>query len=364
LVEGYTRQIFGVIPSDLSKFLLMLFDAVAYWNFESLSTDFYDKAYRHVLFGPRIAFKDIIFQCTLCPSGWSHRDCVQFYIEFDKEQMRGQLPENVQSVTAYLVIYCHQIQYEYRTPKIFHNIDSAQGWPAYRIGDLRVKDWESLNFGCYIELLRVDFRDGTFTGADSADSLTEESMSMSTEEPMEESDYYDEFLDKTHVVSPRSTCRWVVDGELLARMKKSKHSQGFYSPNFDAGSWCLSCSPSGIKKQYDGKFCVALKMLKMPYRSNSIKVKHTIKVRSDDGEFRLDVEEEKVFDYRHKASRFSKDGDEVGSFMKAKSLEFMVTVEVVEDDEEEDDDDDDDDMDEDERSSSSSLSSSSMELDL
>ena len=133
LVEGYTRQKFRVIPSDLSSFLLNLFDAVAYWTFDSLSTDFYDLAYRHVLFGPRIAFKNIVFQCTMCPSGWSHRDCVQFYIEFDKEQMRGRLPLNVQSVTAYLVIYCHQIQYEYRTPKVFHNIDSAQGWPAYRI---------------------------------------------------------------------------------------------------------------------------------------------------------------------------------------------------------------------------------------
>merc|ERR1712013_202092 len=321
-----------------SKLLLKLFDAVAYWNFESLSKDFYGKEYREVLFGPRIAFKNIIFQCTMCPTGWSHKDTVQFYIEFDKEKMRGHLPENVRSVTAYLVIYCEQIQYEYRTPKVFYNIDSAQGWPAYRVGDLRVKDWQSLNFGCYIELLRVDFRDGTFTGSD---SLTEDSMSMSMDEPMaiamEDRDYYDEFLNKSHVVSPRSTCRWVVEGELLERMKNSKHSQGFYSPNFDEGTWCLSCSPTGIKKAYDGQFCIALKMLRMPYACDSIKVKHMIKARSNDGQFALDVEEEKVFDYGRKASRFTMGQDEIGSFMNATSLEFEVTVELLEDDEEESD---------------------------
>jgi len=330
-VEGYTRQIFGVIPADLNRFLIKLFDAVAYWTFDCLSTEFYDLAFRHVLFGPRITFKNIVFQCTMCPSGWSHRDCVQFYIEFDKEKMRGQLPPNVRSVTAYLVIYCHEIEYEYRTPKVFHNIDSAQGWPAYRIGDLRIKNWQSLNFGCYIELLRVDFTDGS-----DGDSISSDS-SMSIDEPLEveevDTDYYDEFLDKTHVLAPRSTCRWVVDGKLLARMKNAKHSQGYYSPNFDAGSWCLSCSPMGIKKQYDGKFCVALKLLRMPYNTDSVKVRHTIKVHSNDGEFNLDVSESKIFDYRHKASRFSKEQDEVGSFMKAKWLEFEVTIEIVTDDE-------------------------------
>jgi len=325
-VDGYIRETFGRIPSDLSSLLLTIFDAVVYWNFDSLSTDFYDKAYRHVLFGPRIAFKDIVFQCTMCPSGWSHRDCVQLYIEFDKERMRGRLPDNVESVTAYLVIYCHQIEYEYRTPKIFHNIDSAQGWPAYRTGDLRIKNWQSLNFGCYIELLRVDFRNGSHTGSGGS------SDSSGSDESIE--NYYDEFLDKTHVLSPRSSCRWVVDGEMLTRMKQSKHSQGFYSPNFDADSWCISCSPFGIKKQYDGKFCIALKMLKMPYGRDSIKVRHTIVVRSDDGKFQLNIQETKMFDYRHKASRFSKERADVGSFMSAQSLEFEVTVELVEDDDE------------------------------
>ncbi len=75
------------------------------------------------------------------------------YIEFAESEMNHTFPSNIKSITAYLVIYCLQIEYEYRTPKIFVNIESAQSLPAYRIDDIRLNNFKSLNFGCYIEFL-------------------------------------------------------------------------------------------------------------------------------------------------------------------------------------------------------------------
>ena len=157
LVTGYNKQYYN-IPLDISRLILKFYDAVAYWDFTNDELEkFYNFEYKQVLWGPKIKFKNIIFQCTLCPSGWSHRGCVQFYIEFDKEEMNGKLPKHIKSITAYLVIYCKQIEYEYRTPKIFINIESAQGWPAYRLDDIKLNNFKQLNFGCYIELLRVEY---------------------------------------------------------------------------------------------------------------------------------------------------------------------------------------------------------------
>ena len=340
LVIGYTRfnnTTSYRLPADIIKLINKFYDCVAYWDFntEIDLAKFYNFQYKEVLFGPKIIFNNIVFQCTLCPSGWSHRGCVQFYIEFDKEEMNGKLPKYIKSVTAYLVIYCKQIEYEYRTPKIFINIESAQGWPAYRIDDIKSMDFKSLNFGCYIELLRVEYTKDYIPPSLPGDNAL-----------------YEQFFNKTHKISEKSQCEWIVNGVLLEKFKTAKHSQGFYSPNFDNDSWCLSCSPSGIKKEYDGKFCIALKILRLPYNIKSIKVKHEITIKSDDNKFGINIKDVKEFDYHRKASRFTKEMKEIGSFEKSKWIKFKVELEIIpnnkhkikedESGEEEDDDEEDD----------------------
>eukprot|EP01084_Bolivina_argentea_P046099 84869_1 len=309
LVSGYNRLYYNaLIPTDISNLILTFYDAVAYWDFNSSQlAKFYAKEYKEVLLGPKIRFNNIVFQCTLCPSGWSHKGCIQFYVEFDREEMNGKLPKHIRTITAYLVIYCAQIEYEYRTPKIFINIESAQGWPAYRIDDIRLNNFKSLNFGCYIELLHVE------TTPAHAPSMM----------------CYDQFFDKTHQISTHSSCKWLVQDGLLHRFKNAKHSQGFYSPNFDDDSWCISCSPFGIKQEYEGQFCIALKVLRLPFGCESIKVKHEIKIRSDDGKFNVNISDIKEFDYHRRASRFTKDMKDIGSFKNAKCLTFMVHVQLI-----------------------------------
>ena len=309
LVSGYTHQQYNaLIPGDIMKMILSFYDDVAYWHFDMEELDFYNFDYKQVLFGPKIRFGDVVFQCTLCPSGWSHKGCVQFYIEFDKEEMNGKLPKYIKSITAYLVIYCEQIEYEYRTPKVFLNIESAQGWPAYRIDDIKLNNFKSLNFGCFIELLRIE---------------------TATNIPSPICNRYDQFFNKTHTISNESCCDWVVTDKLLKKFKNAKHSQGFYSPNFDNDTWCLSCSPFGIKSEYNGKFCIALKILKLPYNVKSIKVKHSIDITSDDGKFNVNICDTKTFDYHKKASRFTKELSEIGTFEDAKSLTCQCTVAVL-----------------------------------
>eukprot|EP01084_Bolivina_argentea_P233207 392839_1 len=208
LVSSYNRQYGLDIPLDMSNLILTFYDCVAYWDFDSAQLDkFYSKEYKEVLFGPTIKFNNIIFQCTLCPSGWSHKGCVQFYIEFAKSQMNHKLPENIKSITAYLVIYCLQIEYEYRTPKVFINIESAQGWPAYRIDDIRLNNFKSLNFGCYIELLQIEYINKinciNYNNYNNYDSF---------------------FINKKHKIASQSKCKWIVRNQLLNRFKNAKHS--------------------------------------------------------------------------------------------------------------------------------------------
>merc|ERR1712176_100803 len=124
----------------------------------------------------------------------------------------GKMPKYISAVTAYLVIYCEQIEYEYRTPKVFLNIESAQGWPAYRIDDIKLNNFKSLNFGCFIELLHIE---------------------TSSNIPLPINNLYDRFFNKSHTISNESSCEWIVSDKLLKRFKNAKHSQGFYSPNFD-----------------------------------------------------------------------------------------------------------------------------------
>ena len=166
---------------------------------------------------------------------------------------------------------------------------------------------------------------------------------------------YEQFFNKTHKIHEKSQCEWIVKDDLLDKFKKAKHSQGFYSPNFDNDSWCLSCSPYGIKKEYDGKFCIALKILRLPYNLKSIKVKHEIIITSDDNKFNVNIKDVKEFDYHRKASRFTKELKDIGTFQNSKYLKFKVNVEIIpnrekkekedESGEEEDDDDEDEDDD-------------------
>lgn len=411
LVSGYTRShISPYLGTEIvSNLILKFYDLVAYWDFDSLDT-FEKSKFRHILRGPRFRFHDLVFQCTLCPRGWSHKDCIQFYVEFDKEAMKNQLPVHVRSVTCYLVIYCEQIEYEYRTPKTFTNVQSAQGWPAYRIDDVRLRDFDSLNFGCYIELLEVntlslrgmDRALGGPVGAPQSCSnpMSPMSASMSPRSPMtpqtpmtpvlgsnrisnltsnlnsnqfpnplsalgpigidrmESGDspqspqhrttkqhigsipnisnlprtdtLYDAFLNREHRMASTSRSEWFVTGDLLRKFKAAKHSQGFYSPNFDDGSWCLSCSPNGIKREYDGQFCIALKLLRLPYGVTAAKVRHSIHIRSDDAEFDIDLDAVKVFNYKRKASRFNLAIEDSWSFEHAKWLRIAVEVHVEE----------------------------------
>merc|ERR1712228_1022943 len=196
LVSGYTHQQYnGLLPVDIMNMMLTFYDDVAYWTFDMDELDkFYNQSYKQVLFGPKIKFGDVVFQCTLCPSGWSHKGCVQFYIEFDKEEMNGKLPKYIKSITCLLVIYCEQIQYEYRTPKVFQCIESAQGWPAYRIDDIKLNNFKSLNFGCFIELLHIE-------------------TANTNNIPI----FYDQFFNKTHSISDESHCEWIVKDKLLAK---------------------------------------------------------------------------------------------------------------------------------------------------
>lgn len=335
LVTGFTRD---CLHRDIRNLVLTFYDVVGYWDFNGKEKveRFFDSKHRDVLQGPRFRFHDLVFQCTLCPMGWSHKDCIQFYVEFDKKAMNHRLPSKVKSVTACLVLYCDEIEYEYRVPKTFSSILSAQGWPAYRVDDVRLRDFESLHFGCYVELLRVEtVDDGDFV--DTTGSLPSDEAVESEGEylpalpaPAPSNPSYDVFIDESHRISRTSKIEWLIDGDLLSRFKAAKHSEGFYSPNFDGGSWCLSCSPCGIKRKFDGQFCIALKLLKLSHDVQSVKVRHSIRISSDDGRFDMVLKDVKVFDYKRKASRFNLPLDMRWSFEQSQWLRITVDVEVEE----------------------------------
>lgn len=356
LVWGYTRS--SIRPflgtQIVSNLILKFYDLVAYWDFDSLDT-FEQSEYRQILRGPRVRFNDLVFQCTLCPRGWSHKDSISFFVEFDKEAMSNRLPVHVQSVTCYLVIYCEQIEYEYRTAKKFKNVHSAQGWPAYRVDDIRLRDFDSLNFGCYIELLEVNTAkpadgvgsvDGPIGHSVASPSMSRQNSRIPLEAATERGtpsltvpptathsvsdDHYGAFLNREHRMSSTSRSEWIVDGDLLDKFKAAKHSQSFHSPNFDGGSWCLSCSPSGIKREYDGEFCIALRLLRLQFGMTAAKVRHSIRIRSDDAEFDIDLDDVKVFNYKRRASRFNVPMDGNWSFADAKWISIAVEVRVEE----------------------------------
>lgn len=319
--------------------------------------------------------------------------------------MNDRLPAHIKSVTAYLVIYCDEIEYEYRTPTTFKTINSSHGWSPIPVDDIRLRNFESLHFGCYVELLRVEIvdpMDVTLDESLSVHSLSVHSLTLSLSFCLSapksldsgcESDHknvneleviltdkaenienpeatldvsfnvtsirwnltdkaplentlddelpieippipsYDVFLDRTHEITRHFTREWLVDGELLHKFQTAKHSQGFYSPNFDGGSWCLSCSPCGVKKKVDGRFCLALKLLRLPCNVKSIKVHNLIHILSDDGAVHVRLEDTKVLDYKKRTSRFilsQRDSETILSkwcFEDAKWIK--ITVEVI-----------------------------------
>ena len=290
LIFGYIRQHQSdkYLVKDLKYLILKFYDEMIYWTFKEGDDMEYFLNYPNEkeIKGPvsEIA-KGIIFQLTISPNGYSNEQLgyVQFYcdcIDAAKDDF---------TITAYIVFSCKQINYQHRVTAVFEYKKDCAGWAKWCMPLQLVKDsgYTSLDFGCYVELLHVDYFEMIEKEKNELESDNENGDKNPDDLKLVSSWTLPITMHKNYEFE------WMINGELLQKMKNCRIGEHFYSDNFNNDSFCIGCSPKGWYDVNKNTFSFGITLFRLPTEIARI----LIYLNMESSFMNHNVEEMKVLEY-------------------------------------------------------------------
>ena len=266
LVYGFINQITYASPDDLIDLCTAFYDDVFEWRvphkqFKSLlqkhKVDDISRVTSSQLTSPQYKINDIIFECKLSKGYYSGQIEFDLYIK--------SMPKHIERITYFMQMFCTQILYEFRSFDSMERVGKSKGWPKRTVNAQSLKQFSSLNLGCYLDVLAMEYK---------APQLA---------------NYY-----KPIHMDICSEFRWEIDGDLMRRFKASENGRGFYAESFNHGCLCIIASPNGTIKANEGTFVLGLKLLRIHHHLKGMTLR--VKTSTDLMDFGRKASQQKKVD--------------------------------------------------------------------
>eukprot|EP01084_Bolivina_argentea_P226157 382042_1 len=269
LVSGYSREEYGLIPTDLIKIIRWYMDEVLYWLMEGkFLNKFCNKKIGQILYSSTYNYRDIEFCCYWYPNGNSanYQNQVIFGVTLSK------LPSNIESLTIYYRLECKKFNCLWKSVHTFNNNKESAlnsnciGWNPFNMRLSKCKNVKKIDFNCYINVLRI-----IYTNKNSKCNKKSIEISAECMEPLLQITKHE----------------WNINKYFINKLHKCDNGKTFYSSNFGSNeNYCLFFAPKGFNQNNKNvkidintnQLMLYLRILRLPINIKIMTILYSIKI--------------------------------------------------------------------------------------
>mmetsp|Transcript_55634 Transcript_55634/g.88662 ORF Transcript_55634/g.88662 Transcript_55634/m.88662 type:complete len:370 (+) Transcript_55634:19-1128(+) len=301
------------IPLDVEYVCMAFYDEHIYWEFDEKQLCKLSEMKSGECITHKPFFRDNIeFELSLHPNQKWDVDS-----DFDTGYiyLRPSIPDNVESITAFLHFECEQNEAKFKITKTFANrnqddedahiqgISDRVKW----IFKLPYKEWRNIFIIHSLEILQIKYKPALHAHAQPTD------------------------YNKDIKICKVSQLEWSLDVETLDKMKKALYLQSFISELFDAANqnYCIYIVPQGCMGiEYEQRTLeIIMVLFKLPHRIGAIDYMYTIRNSYNEKEVSGMLRFEGYSEYKY--WWFQEDNKFYASYLdQVDSLTFYVTIDI------------------------------------
>eukprot|EP01083_Nonionella_stella_P083382 230562_1 len=245
LCDGYTRNIANsmhvFIPTVISTICAVYYDEVTHWQIDYHDLKPYYKTDDH--FKSQIfTIDNVQMQCSL---HYKKEGETYFYLNV-------LIPKGVEQILVYSEIYCNENKAHFRYIDPYVNEDDEEAWYDSEYGMwLNCQDFECINISYYIEILLIEYVDGTHAYA------------------------------KPITMQKEVRFRWNFDETMVNEFKTNDKQQMYLSKTFDEynhnwGLWIVPLYGTGPRDTRD--VILTLSLFRKPIEIEEITIKYKVQI--------------------------------------------------------------------------------------
>eukprot|EP01084_Bolivina_argentea_P271152 461260_1 len=163
-------------------------------------------------------------------------ECLNDFVEYD-----------INKLTFYLILYCHETGNETRGNRVISNKDKIRRWAGYSMKLAQCQKFQCINFKCYVDLLRIEYIGKNINFYSNNDCNTMNSN-----------------IEYSWKITKKFASIW---GQL------------YYSKNFNSNFWAVICIPEGHSFDERSNFKLRLRLLRMPYNVHFMEIKFSLNIK-------------------------------------------------------------------------------------
>ena len=383
-MESKTFDLF--IPPDITTICHTFYDDIIYWTLKDDELQLFHDARQNRKIKldsqPKFEMNGISFAVHLYPKFLLRYGsngtiiCTRLAVSWKRSTS---FQDNIRFGAVYVVLFCHELNVEFRhLVTIGSKGSNICGMYDYglRYADIENGKFDEITFGCYVELLSVEYKpdpnkipDGLieckncnryYKKSDIAQNKHE--MTAIPSQVLYASLYVytcndcnsnsnGDFEERLQPILPIDVSvpepyirrlsmdrefeyEWVLNKEEITLFKNAEVDFSLYSPNFNHDTFCVVTAPNGltIRGGTKGFVLQKIKLLKLPYGVMGVLCHYKLELETVDSNGRVRVfvrEEDRKFGYTDTGKNEKDEDLELDLFQNALNIDFRVVANIL-----------------------------------